>query len=111
MSCNDDNHNNLNFSHNDYVSYNNGTRLKCTLHPKNAFSPLISSKWSGLTSSNWSGLAFASTPPIEFNIAKYGTLKSESVDLSTNLQKIGPYISVGVTCFSSSNSLNAIGAD
>jgi DNA-binding beta-propeller fold protein YncE len=46
--------NERNISDNDYISVNNGTFIICTQHPKNSFSPLVSTFWSGFVSTEWS---------------------------------------------------------
>ncbi len=72
-------------SDNDYVQYNNGTRIKCSAQSKN--SPLISSSWSRSANEDSSN---------EFTISQYETLTGTFIDLGGLLQALSPAISVVV---------------
>jgi YVTN family beta-propeller protein len=72
-------------SDDDYVSYINGTHLKCSAHSKNDFSPLIKSSWSGFDDGN---------PHNEFTLTHYETVTGTFTDLGRLIQTIGPTLSV-----------------
>ena len=81
MDCNG-----INILDNGYIGYNNGTTVKCTVHAKNIFAPLVSAFWSGLDCS----------PPVEFNVTRHGVLTGTFFDLSNILQALGLTISIVV---------------
>jgi DNA-binding beta-propeller fold protein YncE len=79
ITCNEET-----ISDNDYIHYDNGTNVKCLAQPRNVFSPIISSSWSG----------FNDNGSNEFTITEYGTLTGTIIDLEGLLKQIGPAISI-----------------
>jgi YVTN family beta-propeller protein len=79
IACNEET-----ISDNDYIQYDQGTNVKCSAHPRNIFSPIISSSWSG----------FNNNGSNEFIVTEYGTLTATIIDLESLLQRIGPAVSV-----------------
>jgi YVTN family beta-propeller protein len=79
ITCNE-----VTISDNDYIQYDQGTNVKCSAQPRNIFSPIISSSWSG----------FNNNGSNEFTVTEYGTLTGTIIDLEGLLQRIGPAISV-----------------
>ena len=81
--------NGIPISDNSYILYNEGTTVKCKVDPKNIFSPLVKTLWSG----------FDSSPPVEFNVTRYGILTGTFFDLETVLQGFG--LGFSITALSS----------